>query len=142
MALNGGTLQLGSSSGASTVSSLTIAGNGVLNLNNNHLIIDYAGGSDPISAIAGYLKHGYNGGAWNGTGIDSSAAAANTTYGIGYADGADGVVSGLFSGQIEVKYTLNGDANLDGVVNSIDFGTIAADFGKQVSGWDLGDFDL
>jgi hypothetical protein len=141
LALNGGTLQLGSSSGASTVSSLTIAGNGVLNLNNNHLIIDYAGGSDPISAIAGYLKHGYNGGAWNDTGIDSSAAAANTTYGIGYADGADGVVSGLFSGQIEVKYTLNGDANLDGVVNSIDFGTIAADFGKQVSGWDLGDFN-
>ena len=57
----------------------------------------------------------------------------NSHYGLGYADGADGVVSGLASGQIEVEYTLYGDANLDGVVNGTDFGILAANFGQQVT---------
>jgi hypothetical protein len=51
------------------------------------------------------------------TGITSSAAQTNSTsYGIGYADFADANnPAGLSSGQIEIKYTLLGDANLDGV---------------------------
>ncbi len=141
LTLNGATLQLGAGSGASTISSLTLTGNGILNLNNNSLIIDYAGESDPISAVTGYLKTGYNHGSWNGPGIDSSAAAADGSYGLGYADGVSGIVSGLFAGQIEVKYTLNGDANLDGKVDSADFGIVGVHYGQQVSGWDEGDFN-
>jgi hypothetical protein len=38
-------------------------------------------------------------------------------------------------------YTLLGDANLDGVVNAIDFGILAANFNKGVTGWDQGDFN-
>ena len=34
------------------------------------------------------LVSGYNGGAWNGLGIDCSNAAANPSYALGYADPA------------------------------------------------------
>ena len=67
-------------------------------------------------------------------GIDSSGRlAGNTHYGLGYADGADRRRLRPPPGQIEVKYTLYGDANLDGVVNGTDFGILAAHFGQQVT---------
>jgi hypothetical protein len=121
---------------------LSISGPGILDIQNNHLLINYGGGADPISSIAGYVASGYAGGAWNGPGINSSSAAANAGYGIGYADAADtGNPAGLSSGIIEVKYTLLGDADLNGTVNGIDFGILAANFNKAVSRWDQGDFD-
>ena len=49
--------------------------------------------------------------------------------------------AGLSSGTIEIKYTLLGDANLDGTVNGIDFGILTANFNKSVSRWDQGDFN-
>ncbi|MGD0767798.1 MAG: autotransporter-associated beta strand repeat-containing protein [Tepidisphaeraceae bacterium] len=152
MSITAGTLKLatgvsGGSGPAITspidLTSLSITGNGVLDVNNNHVIITY-GASDPFSTIAGYIKSGYNGGGWNGPGIISSAALTPTNgllYGLGYADGADGLVSGLASGQIEVAYTLLGDANLDGLVNAADFTILAANFNQPVTGWDQGDFN-
>jgi hypothetical protein len=115
----------------------------VLDVNNDHLIITY-GSSDPITTIAGYIKTGYNGGGWNGPGVISTAAQTKTNgllYGVGYADGNDHVVAGLSSGQIEVAYTLLGDANLDGLVNGSDFNILAANFNQSVTGWDQGDFN-
>ena len=149
LSITGGTLKLATNTtlGSGTVTSnvtigaLLITGAGVLDLTNNHIIINY-GSSDPISTIVGYIKSGYNGGAWNGAGIDSSAIGSNTHYGVGYADSADqGNPVGLAPGTLEVKYTLNGDANLDGVVNGTDFGILAANFGQQVAAWDKGDFN-
>ncbi|HEX4055795.1 MAG TPA: glucoamylase family protein [Tepidisphaeraceae bacterium] len=119
----------------------SLSNSGTLNLGSNTLLIDYGTSADPIASVKALLASGYSGGAWSGTGINSSAAAANSAYGLGYADGADGVVAGLASGQIEIKYTLYGDANLDGTVNSIDFGIMAANFGKSVNSWDHGDFN-
>jgi hypothetical protein len=107
------------------------------------LLVDYGSSSDPISSIVAQIKSGYANGHWNGTGIISSAAQAHSgglLYGVGFADGKDGVVTGLSSGQIEVKYTLLGDANLDGVVNGADFSILAANFGQSANGWDQGDF--
>jgi len=127
------------------ISSLTIAANSVLDITNNHIIIDY-GASDPMSTILGYLKSGFNNSGWNGTsGIISSAAQTKTnglTYSIGWADGADktGAVKNLTSGEIELKYTLVGDANLDGTVNGSDFSILAANFGLGVTNWDQGNF--
>jgi autotransporter-associated beta strand protein len=152
VSITGGLLELASTISGGTgpaptssvnIGSLTIAGNGVLDVNNNHIIITY-GSSDPFSTIAGYIKSGYNGGHWNGPGIISTAAQTKTnglSYGLGYADGADGKVSGLVSGQIEVAYTLLGDANLDGLVNAADFTILAANFNQPVTGWDQGDFN-
>ena len=138
---NGGKLQFIQNALTSTVASLTVdtASNSVVDIGNNALIIDY-GATDPAATIRSYIVSGYAGGTWTGAGINSSVAAASSHYGVGYADGADGVVSGLSSGQIEVKYTLYGDANLDGVVNGTDFGILAASFGQQASAWDKGDF--
>jgi DNA-binding beta-propeller fold protein YncE len=136
-------LQIAPNSGASIVSSLNILSGAQLDLTNNHMFIDYGSGSDPIASIAASIKSGYAGGAWNGPGIISSTAQSLTNglrYGVGWADGADGVVSGLSSGQIEIKYTLLGDANLDGVVNGSDFSILAANFGKGVTNWDQGNF--
>jgi autotransporter-associated beta strand protein len=142
VAITGGALQLGASTGVETLSSLSISGSGAFDVNNNHIILSYTGSQATADAtIRGYLISGYAGGAWNGPGINSSAAAANSDYAVGYADGADGIVTGLSSGQIEVEYTLYGDANLDGMVNGTDFGIFAANFGKEVSAWDQGDFN-
>ena len=116
---------------------------GTIDVQANAMLINY-GASDPFSTIAGYVKSGYNGGHWNGPGIISTTAQSPTNgllYGIGYADGADGVVSGLSSGQIEVKYTLLGDANLDGLVNAADFTILAANFNQPVTSWDQCDFN-
>jgi autotransporter-associated beta strand protein len=152
VAVNGGLLKLapGASGGSGpavtsfvNIGSLTIAGSGQFDLNNNHLILTY-GAADPITTVAAYIKSGYNGGHWNGPGIISSVALTNASsllYGVGYADGADGVVAGLAPGQIEVAYTLLGDANLDGLVNSADFNILAANFNQSITGWDQGDFN-
>jgi hypothetical protein len=152
MSITSGTLKLASGvSGGSgpavsstiNLASLSITGSGELDINNNHLIITY-GASDPITTIAGYIASGYNTGNWNGPGIISSVALTNASglkYGVGYADGNDGVVSGLTSGQIEVAYTLLGDANLDGLVNGSDFNILAANFNQSITGWDQGDFN-
>jgi autotransporter-associated beta strand protein len=144
VSVTGGTLQLGAGTGQAQMTSLSITGNGALDVNNNHFILTY-GASDPITTIAGYIASGYNGGAWNGPGgIISTAAQTSTNsllYGVGYADGADGVVSNLTSGQIEVAYTLLGDANLDGLVNGSDFNILAANFNQSITGWDQGDFN-
>jgi hypothetical protein len=153
VSVTGGTLQLGASTGVETLSSLSITGGGIFDVNNNHIIISYLPGTQATAdaLIRGYLVSGYAGGAWNGPGLDSSAANAlfvsgNKHYGLGYADGADmngssPLVVGLGAGNIEVKYTLYGDANLDGVVNGTDFGILAAHFGDQVTAWDEGDFN-
>ncbi len=141
LSLNGGTLTLAPGDGVFSISSLTINPGASLDLGNNSLIIDYGNAADPIATIRGYITSGDDGGHWNGTGIDSSAAAGTSNYGVGYADGVDGVVSGLISGQIEVAYALYGDANLDGLVSGDDFTILSTNLGKQETAWDKGDFN-
>jgi fibronectin-binding autotransporter adhesin len=152
LTINGGSVKLaddvtaGSAPGSSNVNltSLSIAPGGTLDIGNNHIIIDYGSGPDPISSIESLIASGYALGTWTGPGITSSDAAANSqSYGIGYADAADpGNPADLSSGQIELMYTLLGDANLDGKVNGADFAILAANFNQSVTnGWDQGDFN-
>jgi hypothetical protein len=124
-----------------TVSTLSING-GDLDLTNTHLIMSYAGAKDPSVTILGYLKSGYNGGAWNGLGIESTTAQTHPGYGVGFADSADHVDTSLGGQEIEVAYALYGDVNLDGSVNGTDFSVLAAHFGENVTGgWEMGDFN-
>ena len=107
------------------------------------MVIDYGTGPDPIASIAAWIHNGFYG--LSGPQIISSAiatadAASGLSYGIGYADGADGVVAGLPSGEIEIMFTLLGDANLDGIVNAEDFTPFSHNLG-QPGGWDQGDFN-
>jgi polygalacturonase len=141
--LNGGSLMLLSNSVLSGAP--IIENGGALDVGNATLFVDYSAGNDPISTIQSYLASGYAGGAWNGSGIISSAVAAENLsqsaliYSVGSADGADGVVTGLSSGQIEIMPTLAGDAKLQGIVVFGDFQLLSQYFGQSV-GWDEGNF--
>ena len=138
-----GKASITSSTGNVVVTVDNLVNSGTVDVANNELVVNYAGGGDPIASIRAELASGYAGGAWNGPGIDSSVAAINhLSYGLGYADSADpGNPAGLASGTIEIKYTLLGDANLNGTVDGTDFGILAANFNKGVTGWDQGDFN-
>jgi hypothetical protein len=144
LTLTGGTLQFATGIGGSTVTSLTLSGGAKLDLANDHLIINYGAlANDPRATIVKYLSTGSDDGLWNGLGITSSTAAANSShYGVGYADGADGIDPSLISGQLELAYALDGDITLQGLVNGNDFALLAAKFGKNVTGgWAQGDFN-
>jgi hypothetical protein len=118
-----------------------------LNIGRSTVFVSYSG-SDPIATIQGYLKAGYNGGGWNGTptamtGVITSAAAqanANHNTAIGYADWADGTGINTMPNTIQLKYTLTGDANLDGQVNSPDLQRLLFTF-NTTGAWDQGDFN-
>jgi hypothetical protein len=140
----GGTLQIPQNSSGITVSALSIDSSSRLDITNNRLFIDYGAGPDPVASIEQWIANGFYG--LSGPQIISSAIAtddANSglSYGIGYADGADGVVAGLPSGEIEIMFTLLGDANLDGTVNAEDYTPFAEHIGQSGMSWDDGDFN-
>ena len=125
-----------------TMSSVSITGNGVLNLSENDAIVDYAGAS-PLGAVTTLVSTGYNGDNWLGTGaIRSSSAASAGNTGIGIAEATDLFASfpATFAGQsidntaVLLKYTAYGDANLDGQVNLTDFNRLAAALARAVGG--------
>ena len=125
------------------LANLQLNGAGVLDVDQSSIFLAYPSGQDPISTIAGWITSAYAGGAWTGSGITSSAAQANSaTYGLGYADSADsGNPANLAFDTIEVRYTLLGDANLDGTVNSEDFTPLSHNLGQSGMMWDDGDFN-
>ena len=149
---NGGIVQLADNVTAGTplgdsnvnLTSLSIANNGTLDIGNNRVIIDYSGpATDPITSIAAWIKNGFydlTGPQIISSDITADDAASGLSYGIGYADGADGAVAGLPSGEIEIMFTLLGDANLDGTVNSEDFTPFSTNLSKN-GFWDQGDFN-
>jgi hypothetical protein len=125
------------------ISALTIASMGTLDLTNSTLFINYGSAVDPVGNIRGELSAGYNNGTWAGTPtpsagvITSTAARTHNGYMIGYADSADGVISGLPANTIELKYTLGGDLNLSGTVVFSNFALVVANYGKPAA-WDTG----
>ncbi len=150
--VNSGTLTLVTGAQITSSSGLSIAAGAAVAMNStgvsDGITINYTAGNSPNATIRNEIITGYNGGAWNGTsttgGVINSAAAAGSggKYAIGYADGADGVVSGLGSTQEKVMLTLAGDATLAGTVNLSDFGVLRANFGKTSGAqWDQGDFN-
>jgi autotransporter-associated beta strand protein len=136
----------GSPFGSSNIvlSSLSIANNGTLNIGNNRILVSYTAGHDPIASIAQWIANGFNGSGGPeiiSSDIATDDSATGLSYGIGYADGADGLVGGLPSGEIEIMYTLLGDANLDGTVNAEDYTPFSHNLGQSGMYWDDGDFN-
>ena len=136
-----GTLTVAAHSPAAsnTTGTLAIAAGGKLDLSNSSLQINYGGGASPIAAVRAELTSGYAGGAWNGPGIDTSAADAS--HELGYADSATGVVKDLPPGTVLVKYTVSGDADLDGKVDFNDLVILARHYNQSNANWDQGDFN-
>ena len=58
--------------------------------------------------------------------------SANSSTGLGWKDDTT-------SQSILVKYAYNGDANLDGAVDTVDFNALAANFGQSGRNWSEAD---
>jgi hypothetical protein len=127
---------------------------GVLNISG---VLDLAGGAflsraggPTIATFQSLLVPGFNSGSWNGTSatgaINSSLAASSPLRdGVGYGLGSQIAVGSLGGFLIQpddvlLRYTLDGDANLDALVNLQDFNRLASSFGAG-SLWSQGNFN-
>ena len=128
--------------------SIDTANNSTLDLSNNDAIVT----ATPQAVIEGYVASARNGGAWNGGGITSSTARDNAGHNTGLAvvSGADYTSvggNGTFAGRaynpsdVLIKYTWNGDANIDGRVTFDDYVKIDTGFNTGLTGWVNGDFN-
>jgi hypothetical protein len=157
LAINAGTVTIapnGSNAGTSRVGTLAIAGGATptatLDLNDNDLIVT----SGSVSAVAAQIRNARNGGAWNQSGITSSAARTQTNHAttIGVESGADyksaNGPSATFDGfpvadsDVLAKYTWYGDTDFNGKVNFDDYVRTDNGFNNHLTGWINGDFDL
>jgi autotransporter-associated beta strand protein len=147
----------GTSAGVSRLKSLSIAGmtdawTATLDLTNNAAVIDYDADS-PLVTVQNQIKSAYANGSWTGNGIASSTAAGNATsphktaIGYGEASVVLGGSGGTFIGQtvdataVLLRHTYAGDANLDGKVDTLDFNSLAANFGGSSKVWTQADFN-
>lgn len=142
------------SAGANKVlrtANLRMVDGAVLDLTDEDAILDYTAGS-VLNSTRSQIISGFNIGNWNGSGIRSSIAAGATspTTGLGYAEASVvlGGGGGTFSGAsvdgttVLIRYTALGDANLNGTVDSTDFGFFTAGYGKLTNAlWTEGDFN-
>jgi hypothetical protein len=136
----------------------SIDGTSKLNLFDNDAI--FTGGS--LSAVTAAVTSGYNGDLWNGSGIDSSVAAATPTYtALGIESNDNGSGTALVSsfdqqpvsdGDALVKYTYVGDAVLAGTFSDAAMDYLAIDSAYSYNntptppavlktGWANGDFN-
>lgn len=113
------------SAGLSTAG-LTVSGQGVLDLHDNDLIVKATAATRDalLAAISGYVRSARNGtgGRWTGPGVTSSVAAGQSLTGLAVIAAGNDVV---------VKYTYNGDATGDGLVDADDYFRIDSGFLNQ-----------
>ncbi|HZZ43951.1 MAG TPA: autotransporter-associated beta strand repeat-containing protein [Tepidisphaeraceae bacterium] len=124
--------------GSTTVDAgLLFAGSGVLDLNNNKLVVAYTAGNTAVpAAVLADLTTGYNSGTWSGPGIASSLAATNPNlFSLGY-------VQDDTAQTFTVEYTLVGDLNLDGKLDADDYALLDRSFAKGLPAtWTSGDLN-
>jgi autotransporter-associated beta strand protein len=162
----------GTNSSVSILNSLNLAGGatptGTLDLKDNDLIIkstDLSSAMTALATVTSQIRYAANDLAWNRAGITSSIVqseyANNTPTALGFllnnnGSGAGGNLfygngSGLptFSGQpvdeyaLLIKHTWLGDADLNGVVDSVDYSLFQTGFTNNPPyvGWSFGDFN-
>jgi hypothetical protein len=106
---------------SNSAGSLTINGNGTLDLADGSLLTSTA-----ADTIKSYLARAYTAnGDWSGPGLTSALARGNPVkYSLAYASGSDQSAQdagiAVAAGQVLVTPTLSGDANLDGRVDFFD----------------------
>jgi hypothetical protein len=104
---------------------------GKVDLNDHDLLVS----AGQLAELEDLVKHGRNdGGYWVGNGINSSVAAADgrRVTGVGVIENSDGVL---------VKYSWNGDADLDGDVDGDDYAKIDEGWAGGLMGYENGDFN-
>jgi PEP-CTERM motif len=123
---------------------------GKVNLANNDMVVH--GGS--LATVTSQIAQGRNSGTtpWTGSnGITSTSAAASpttTALGVEVNDNGHGVAlmtsfdgQPVADGDILVKYTYVGDADLTGSINASDYMQIDNGFANHLTGWHNGDFN-
>ena len=137
----------GTNAGASRIGTLSLGAGASLDLNDNDLVLV----NDTYANVTSKIASARNGGAWNGTGLTSTAAGAanpknktlGTLTGAEYISIAGTSFDGytIAAGDVVVKYTYYGDTDFNGVVNFDDYSRTDAGFNNTRSGWLNGDFD-
>ncbi|HWE93404.1 MAG TPA: hypothetical protein VG269_05465, partial [Tepidisphaeraceae bacterium] len=116
-----------------------------LDLMDNDMLLQGAGSSE-LPVLQALLKSGLP---TAGTGLRSSDAAASPASNktaLGYGLNGTSVNYSTFdglpvaAGDLLVKYTLAGDADLDGVVGNIDYGILSSHYGQSGTDWASADF--
>jgi hypothetical protein len=137
----------GGNAGTSVVNTLTTAGSGRVDVTDHGVVVDYTG-TNPVATLRGYIATGRNGGFWNGAGIMSSLATNANGKAVGYAEASEMSGPNNFLGQVFdptsvlIRYTVNGDATLDGQVQFADLVKLAQNY--ETAGavsWNRGDFN-
>lgn len=134
----------------SRLAGLTLDPAAKLDIGSSALILDYSDAS-PLPATLAQIKSA-RAGNWTGNGIGSSAAAGNAKTAIGIGEAADayhlsaGQTASFLGQQVDattvlIRYTLTGDANLDGTVDFADLVQIAQHYGQTDGTWTTGDFN-
>jgi hypothetical protein len=170
---SGGTAAVTRVTGATTPTVLTV-GDGVnatpltiqtgtntgrVDLQRNAMVVDHPAGSEQATLVAvrDHIVSGYNKGDWKGPGITSTNAATESGKALGYAPAkevlpfANGATTDTFLGttvddtSVVVRYTLAGDATLDGKTDFNDLVKLAQNYNTTVSTttdswWTHGDF--
>jgi len=140
------TFSTGSGS-AARADALSVNHTATIDMTNSDLVT-----STDQAAVQAMVNSGRNGGAWNGTGMTSTAAARQVSHAttLGVMSGAEyNSVGGTgnFSGQAYaandtlVKYTWYGDSDFNGIVSFDDYARLDAGFNNHQTGWSHGDFD-
>ncbi len=146
---------IGDPTGTTHIGTLTVNSAAKFDVGNNFTVLD----ATPVGTVQNQILTGYASGAWTGNGITSSSAAtvaANAgnvhKMALGYAIASQvndftanpGFTFGGLtpaSTSLLIRYTLAGDANLDGAVNTADFLALAQNFNGAGSAWVQGDFN-
>lgn len=117
-----------------TVQQINIAMPATLDIGNDTVLARYTDGNDPLASIASLIQSGYATGKWTGDGINSSAAANDSTHstGVGYFDTGS---------EIQISRATYGDANLSSTIDADDFSLMV--LGQSAGGirWQDGNFN-
>jgi GH25 family lysozyme M1 (1,4-beta-N-acetylmuramidase) len=124
---------------------LSLVNSARLDLTNNAMVVR----GSSLAAVKGYLATGFAAGAWNGPGVNSSAAAADAGHVTALGSATSGSlnltsfkgVTGLTGNEVLVAYTYYGDADLNGAVTLDDFTLFLNGYQSGGTNWMRGDFD-
>jgi|GEM_PF-6410610 len=133
---------------------LHISTGGILDMGDNDLILHYAAGTQASTdaLVSGLLASGFDGGAFDTAGINSSEASYDANFGsgtraLGWMDNND-IGANTFDGvntsdlnEVMIKFTYYGDSDLSGTVDATDFGLFAAGKSNAGTGWAFGNYD-
>lgn len=122
-------------SGTTSVGTLTVSPLAQIDLTNNSVIIDYETAGTEVTDMRLALKEArvFSSSAGDGrmTGYGDNALLGQTSFGGQTVD----------STSLLVRFTWQGDNNLDGKVNTVDFNMLAGAFGSTDGFWTDGDYD-